>query len=211
MEAEGLLQYAQDLTIRLYSEPQINWSTSSTSVSCEGFQHSQDKIIFSTNYMKFLKLTYYTLVRNITYSEHCDLQIFRYDERLKIFRPHTTWQPITVVAQSEAWTIFANSNTEIVGSSPTRDLDVLSHAGYQMPLLSDVMASAHSCIPSISPRPCRCTLWLVNYHLTFLPLMPVLEELSSLVWAVWKSARLGLDACWPAGNQFPNSVSTWGS
>jgi hypothetical protein len=53
------------------------------------------------------------------------------------------------------------------------------------------MVSTHSCIPSISPCPWRCTLWLVNYHMTFLPLMPVLEEGNSLVCAVEKGTRLG--------------------
>jgi hypothetical protein len=49
-----------------------------------------------------------------------------------------------------------------------------------------------------------------NYHVTLLPPMVVLEERKILICAVWKSTRLGLDACWPAGNWFPNSVSTWG-
>jgi hypothetical protein len=32
--------------------------------------------------------------------------------------------PITVAAQSKAWTVFALSNTGIVGSKPTRGIDV---------------------------------------------------------------------------------------
>jgi hypothetical protein len=32
--------------------------------------------------------------------------------------------PITVAAQSKAWTIFAPSNTGIVGSNPARGMDV---------------------------------------------------------------------------------------
>jgi hypothetical protein len=32
--------------------------------------------------------------------------------------------PITVAARSKAWTVFARSNTGIVGSNPTRDTDV---------------------------------------------------------------------------------------
>jgi hypothetical protein len=31
---------------------------------------------------------------------------------------------ITVVAQYKAWTVFARSNAEIVGSNPTQDMDV---------------------------------------------------------------------------------------
>jgi hypothetical protein len=33
-------------------------------------------------------------------------------------------QPITVAARSKAWTVFARSNTGIVGSNPTQDMDV---------------------------------------------------------------------------------------
>jgi hypothetical protein len=36
-------------------------------------------------------------------------------------------QQITVVARSKAWTFFALSNTGIVGSNPTRDMDVCVH------------------------------------------------------------------------------------
>jgi hypothetical protein len=32
--------------------------------------------------------------------------------------------PITVAARSKAWTVFARSNTGIVGSNPTQDMDV---------------------------------------------------------------------------------------
>jgi hypothetical protein len=32
--------------------------------------------------------------------------------------------PITVVAQSKAWTLFARSDAGIVGSDPTRGMDV---------------------------------------------------------------------------------------
>jgi hypothetical protein len=37
------------------------------------------------------------------------------------------WPPITVAARSEAWTVFARSNTGIVGSSPTQDMGVCVH------------------------------------------------------------------------------------
>jgi hypothetical protein len=32
--------------------------------------------------------------------------------------------PITVAAQSKAWTVFACWNTRVVGSNPTRGMDV---------------------------------------------------------------------------------------
>jgi hypothetical protein len=31
--------------------------------------------------------------------------------------------PITVTARSESWTVFARSNTGVVGSNPTQDMD----------------------------------------------------------------------------------------
>jgi hypothetical protein len=34
------------------------------------------------------------------------------------------YQPITVVARSKAWNVFARSNTGIVGSNPTKGMDV---------------------------------------------------------------------------------------
>jgi hypothetical protein len=37
---------------------------------------------------------------------------------------HSTTQPITVAAQSRAWTVFALSNAGFVGSNPTRGMDV---------------------------------------------------------------------------------------
>jgi hypothetical protein len=36
-------------------------------------------------------------------------------------------EPITVAAQSTACTVFAHSNTGIVGSNPTRSMDVYVH------------------------------------------------------------------------------------
>jgi hypothetical protein len=33
-------------------------------------------------------------------------------------------RPITVAARSKAWNVFARSNTEIVGSNPTKGKDV---------------------------------------------------------------------------------------
>jgi hypothetical protein len=34
------------------------------------------------------------------------------------------YEPITVAARSQAWTVFVRSNTVIVGSNPTRGMDV---------------------------------------------------------------------------------------
>jgi hypothetical protein len=52
--------------------------------------------------------------------------------------------------------------------------------------------------------------WLVNYHLSSLPLVPVLEGNNSLGCAVEKGTCFRLDACWPAANRFPNSFPTCG-
>jgi hypothetical protein len=48
---------------------------------------------------------------------------------LEYFEHYTmTLLPITVAAWSKAWTLFARSNTGIVGSNPTRGLDVCVHS-----------------------------------------------------------------------------------
>jgi hypothetical protein len=36
-------------------------------------------------------------------------------------------KPTTVAARYKAWTIFARSNTGVVGSNPTQDMDVCVH------------------------------------------------------------------------------------
>jgi hypothetical protein len=36
-------------------------------------------------------------------------------------------EPITVAVRSKAWTVFAHLNTGIVGSNPTRGMDVCVH------------------------------------------------------------------------------------
>jgi hypothetical protein len=38
------------------------------------------------------------------------------------------YRPITVAARSKAWTVYARSNAGIVGSNPTRGMDVCAHA-----------------------------------------------------------------------------------
>jgi hypothetical protein len=46
--------------------------------------------------------------------------------------------PITVVAQSEAWTVFAHSNAGIVGSNPTQSMDIFIVWVYSVFVLSCV-------------------------------------------------------------------------
>jgi hypothetical protein len=42
----------------------------------------------------------------------------------KIAQSYITKLPITVAARSKAWTVFVRSNTGLVGSDPTRGMDV---------------------------------------------------------------------------------------
>jgi hypothetical protein len=41
-----------------------------------------------------------------------------------LFHAHSVFWPITVATRSKAWTVFAPSNTEIIGSNPTGGMDV---------------------------------------------------------------------------------------
>jgi hypothetical protein len=43
---------------------------------------------------------------------------------LDAYRDCKIFQPITVAVRSKALTVFARSNTEIMGSNPTGDMDV---------------------------------------------------------------------------------------
>jgi hypothetical protein len=45
----------------------------------------------------------------------------RQDNSMKVY---IRGMPITVAARSKAWTVFARSNTGIVGSNPTQGMDV---------------------------------------------------------------------------------------
>jgi hypothetical protein len=38
--------------------------------------------------------------------------------------PQGSYLPVTVASRSEAWNVFARMNTGIVGSNPTRGMDV---------------------------------------------------------------------------------------
>jgi hypothetical protein len=50
---------------------------------------------------------------------------FRWTHRASIKQPgRTAVPPITVAARSKAWTVFARSNTGIMGSNPTQAMDV---------------------------------------------------------------------------------------
>jgi hypothetical protein len=50
--------------------------------------------------------------------------------------------PITVAARSKAWTVFARSNTEIVGSNPTQGMDVCIVCVYSVFVLFCVLVEA---------------------------------------------------------------------
>jgi hypothetical protein len=43
---------------------------------------------------------------------------------LRFFTVHLTTRPVTVASRFETWTIFTRSNTRVVGSNPTRGVDV---------------------------------------------------------------------------------------
>jgi hypothetical protein len=47
-------------------------------------------------------------------------------------------RPITVAALSKVWTLFARSNTGIVGSSPTQGMDVCIVCVYSVSVLFSV-------------------------------------------------------------------------
>jgi hypothetical protein len=52
---------------------------------------------------------------------HCQLH-FSYSRR--IVSPYRKIMPVAVTVRSKAWTVFAHSNTGIMGSNPTQDVDV---------------------------------------------------------------------------------------
>jgi hypothetical protein len=47
-----------------------------------------------------------------------------------LFNKYGPWFLITVVEHSKAWTVFACSNAEIVGSNPTQGMDVWCVDGF---------------------------------------------------------------------------------
>jgi hypothetical protein len=50
--------------------------------------------------------------------------IERESERCYFFQVYNSLEPITVAARSKAWTVFARSNTGVVGSDRTQGMDV---------------------------------------------------------------------------------------
>jgi hypothetical protein len=52
------------------------------------------------------------------------LPIIAEPKRLPFFEPYVLCAPITVAGRSKALTVFARSNTGIVGSNPTQDMNV---------------------------------------------------------------------------------------
>jgi hypothetical protein len=75
----------------------------------------------------------YIIIRKLMDSVHLQTVYHTYDDKwvylLRTSVPDFSCririvQPITVAALSKAWTVFARSNTGIVGSNPTRGIDV---------------------------------------------------------------------------------------
>jgi hypothetical protein len=65
--------------------------------------------------------------------------------------------PITVAAQSKAWTVFARSNTGIVGSNPTQGMDVCMRLFCVCVLLcvGSGIATGWSPVQGVLPTVCR--------------------------------------------------------
>jgi hypothetical protein len=45
----------------------------------------------------------------------------------RLWNPKVHYWPITVAARSKPWTVFARSNTGIMGLNPTQGMDVCVH------------------------------------------------------------------------------------
>jgi hypothetical protein len=82
---------------------------------------SQDQHIswLSTDYTAL-----YPIRQNSSYSRHCFGDEIIHILTISMNRRRISEQPITVATRSEAWTVFARSNTGIVDLNPTRDMDV---------------------------------------------------------------------------------------
>jgi hypothetical protein len=57
--------------------------------------------------------------------------------------------PITVAARSKAWTVFVRSNTGIVGSNPTRGIDVCVYSVF---VLGSGLATDWSLVQGVLPN-----------------------------------------------------------
>jgi hypothetical protein len=69
-------------------------------------------------------LTYYGFVSLRKGSQRIKLCFWEFYRGSTIFPSCYCNEPITVAAQSKAWPVFNRSNTGIVGSYPTRGMDV---------------------------------------------------------------------------------------
>jgi hypothetical protein len=84
----------------------------------------EDVIQSTRNDIKFSKL------RIFQYSYTMEIELITNHKQIgyylvtEVILHETQLRPITVAARSEARTVFARSNTEIVGSNPTREIHV---------------------------------------------------------------------------------------
>jgi hypothetical protein len=76
---------------------------------CTGVYSGSLSLVFVTLDRSVAKICIVIEIPGIAYDEICLLNFF---------------QPIAVAARSKAQTVFARSNTEIMGSNPTRGMDV---------------------------------------------------------------------------------------
>jgi hypothetical protein len=56
---------------------------------------------------------------------------------------HFLDEPITVAAWSKAWTVFACTNTGVVGVNPTRGMNICVHLFYVCVVLSGVLPTVY--------------------------------------------------------------------
>jgi hypothetical protein len=62
--------------------------------------------------------------KRVVHSSHPSKYTHGRDWPIRIFTDYRPAAPITVITRSKAWTDFARSNAEIVGSNPTQGMDV---------------------------------------------------------------------------------------
>jgi hypothetical protein len=78
-----------------------------------------------------------------------------------ILSKHTMQVPITVAAQSKAWTFFGRSNTRVLVSNPTRGMDVCVHLFCVCVVLCvrNGLATGWSPVQGVQPTVCRLRSW----------------------------------------------------